>query len=294
MTNNSVSSSANKSSSKKKSGGKIFLRRFCAVIIIILIFWWFNNFTIKMNKVNVSSDKIKSSVRIAVISDLHATKVGISNKKIVNKIKKADPDMVMMLGDMYTSGSDSEIMQIPVNLTGEIIGEGYPVYLVTGEHDTDRSFVKAVTEVGAKVLNYDSTEIEINGNKIRIYGIDNVHYSSTFDLSNEFQLDDSYYNILLAHIPNYKKFAQFGADLTICADTHGGIIQMPFDKGPVYYSETRMFLPEIFHKEIPVYDKGLFKYEGGAMFVTSGIGSYPIAARINNRPEIAIIDVVAE
>ena len=292
----SVNSNQENTAEKKKRPTKSQLkfRRFCAVLIILLIVWWFNNYTLKTTVVTLKSDKIAAPVRIAVISDLHAAKHGIGNDTITRRICEAEPDMVMILGDMYTFGSDREVMQIPIDLAGDIIGEGYPVYLVTGEHDVDKAYVEAVAAVGAKVMNYESEIIEVNGNRLQIFGIDNVYYSDTFNLRSYFTPDESCYSILLAHIPNFEKLSQFGADLTICADTHGEIIQLPFNLGPVYYSEQSMWLPKLLNENTTVYDKGIFEYKDGAMFITSGIGNSPLPARFNNRPEIAVIDIIPE
>ena len=240
----------------------------------------------------ILSQKISSRVRIAVISDQHATKLGISNKTILKTIDRNEPDMVFILGDMYTSDSEWELIQKPVELAKDIVSQGYPIYCVTGEHDYDERYIEELKKVGAKVLNYDEEYVEINGSMFRIIGIDNVYYSSTFDLSNEYTIDIDSFNILLAHIPNYEKFADFGADLTICADTHGEMAQLPFGLGPLYCSEKDVWLPKLLHKELEIYDKGLFDYDGGKMFITSGIGVYPAPVRLNNRPEVAVIDLI--
>ena len=63
---------------------------------------------------------------------------------------------------------------------------------------------------------------------MRLYGITNVYYTDTFDLTNAFTLDQSVYNILLAHITNFEDFADFGMDLSICGDTHGGQVRLPY------------------------------------------------------------------
>lgn len=277
---------------KKNSKSKYRLRRVCFVIVLITFVWWFNNYTLKTTKISIESSKIKSPVRIAAISDLHASTHGISNKRIVKRIRKSEPDVVLILGDMYTSGSLWDEIQIAVDLTEEIVNEGYPVYFVTGEHDTSEKYIEKIAKAGANVMNYRSEIIDINGSRLKIMGIDNVYYSGTFDLNNEFTIDDNCFNILLAHIPNYEKFADFGADLTICGDTHGGMVQLPFDLGPVYSSEYGTIFPQITLKGTTVYDKGLFEYENGAMFITSGIGDAPIPIRFNNRPEVAVIDIV--
>ena len=260
-------------------------------VLVILVIWWFNNYTLRVTKEELVSGKVKEAVRIAVIGDQHATRYGISNKTVFSAIDDANPDVVFILGDMYTSGSEWELMHKPVDLARDIVSAGYPVYCVTGEHDYDERYVEELKKAGAKVLDYSEDTIEIKGSSFRIIGIDNVYYSPTFDLGNEYTLDDSSFNILLAHIPNYEKFADFGADLTLCADTHGEMAQLPFGSGPLYCSEQDVWLPRLLHKELDIYDKGFFDYDGGTMFITSGIGVYPVPVRFNNRPDAVIIDI---
>lgn len=278
---------------KRVSKARLRFRRFCAVMVILFLVWWFNNYTLKITRVDLVSDKITSPVRIAVISDCHFTKHGISRNTILDKVKKAEPDIVLMLGDMYTRNSPWDIIEISVELTQSVVDAGYPVYFITGDHDTDKKYIEAIAETGAKVMNYNSETVNVNGNNIQIFGIDNVYYSPTFDLKTVFTPDENCYSILMAHIPNYEKFADFGANLTVCADTHGGMIQLPFGFGPVVDSSTMEWFPEI-RGNSTVYDKGLFDYTDGTMFITSGIGVSPAPVRFNNRPEIAVIDIEPE
>lgn len=278
---------------KKKTARKYRTRRLCFILIVIIIIWWFNNFTLKITKTEIKSDKLVSPVRIVVISDLHASSHGISNKRIIGKIRRSKPDIVTVLGDMYTTGSSHDKVDIAVDLIQDIADENYPVYVVTGEHDLDHDYIKAVEETGAHVMNYKEEIVEMNGNKLQIMGIDNVYYSDTFDLTHEFTLRSDCFSILLAHIPDYDKLSAFKADLTLCADTHGEMIQLPFDLGPLYSSKYNSWLPQILLDE-KICDKGLFPYDGGNMFITSGIGVSPAPIRFNNRPEIAVIDLVPE
>ena len=258
MSEAKTTSQENSSGGKKKSSkGKFRRRRLTFVLLMILLIWWFNNYTLRITEVTIHSGKVKSGVRIAVISDLHATHHGISNRRIEKKIRKADPDIVMMIGDMYTSGSSWDRKQIPVDLAADLVDEGYPVYVVSGEHDYDDDYLSAISDTGAHVMNYKSETITINGNKLQIMGIDNVYYSATFDLSSEFTLMDDCFNILIAHIPNYDTIGEFGADLTLCADTHGGMVQLPFDLGPVYSSDYRRWFPQLTMGGETIYDKGL-------------------------------------
>lgn len=260
-------------------------------LLLIIVVWWFNNYALREHRVSLETTKVSSQMRLAVISDQHAAKYGISNKNIVKLIREAHPDLVFILGDMYTSGSDQELMDKPVALASEIVSAGYPVYAVTGEHDTDKSYISDLEKAGVKVMNYKDEIVNVKGNNVHIMGIDNVYYSPTFDLKNEFQVYNDSYNILLAHIPNYEKFEAFGADLTLCGDTHGEMARLPFGLGPIYLSETQTWIPKLLDPELEIYDKGFFDYNGGKMFITSGIGVYPYPVRFCNRPEVVIMDV---
>lgn len=281
------------SQNKKKTKSKYFFRRLFAVIAVIFLIWWYNNYTLKINDTSISSSKVSSNMRIAIISDLHATKYGISNSNIIGKVNKIKPDIVFVLGDMYTRKSKWNLIEIPINLMKSLVDDGYPVYFSGGDHDTSKKYFTELEKVGVHVMNYREETVNIKGNNLKIMGIDNAYYTSTFDVSNEFELDENCYNILMAHIPNYSKFANFGADLTLCADTHGGIIQFPFGIGAIYDALNEKWLPEITGNST-VYDKGWFEYKGGAMFITSGIGDYPVPARFNNRPEVVSINIISE
>ncbi len=267
-------------------------RRFMLFLAAASLIWWYSNFTVKIPQYTVVSPKINDNVKIAVMSDYHAALYGIDNAELMKKLNEINPDIVFMLGDMYSRNSTQELIEIPVRLAESVVSEGYPLYFVTGEHDTSQDYIEAVKASGAHVLDYKGETITVNGNSLQILGIDNVYYTDTFDLNNAFVPDPYAYTILMAHIPNYEKFAAFGADLTLCGDTHGGIIQLPFGMGPAYYEGE--WFPEITGEKSDVYDKGMFPYEGGNMFITSGIGSYPFPARFNNRPEIAVITLASE
>ena len=268
-------------------------RRFLTFMTVLTAVWYYNNYTLKTVNISDSSPKIVSPVRIAIISDTHSTGHGITNDDIMEEIRNAEPDMVFFLGDMYSRDSDWDTILIPIELTQTVVDEGYPVYFITGDHDTGERYKAAISATGAHLLDYKWEDIDIGSTRLHIMGIDNVYYSPTFDLSTEFALEEGAYNILLAHIPNYEKFAQFGADLTLCADTHGGMVQLPFGLGALYDPLNKSLLPEQTGSE-PVYDKGWFPYEDGKMFITAGIGAAPAPVRLNNRPEFVILDLLPQ
>ncbi len=276
----------------KKNKGKRGRRkngsfRYLVFSFLVLCIWIFSTFTICTNEIEISNKKIKDEITIVHISDLHGSVFGINNSSIINAIKRVEPDLVVVTGDMYTRGSNegrSTALSLMKN-----ISKNHTVYYVNGEHDNDESFFDELRKSDVRVLDYKYEDITVKETEIRLYGITNVYYSPTFDLNNEFTLDESRYNILLAHICNKEAFSDFGIDLSLCGDTHGGQVRLPF-LGGLY--GTNGWLPEVTDKEAFV--KGLYKYKNTDFFVSSGLGNYPIPLRFLNRPEIAVIKLVSE
>ncbi len=255
------------------------------IILICLFIWWFNTFTIKTTVTEIVSDKIKNEIKIVQISDLHGSTFGKDNNKLIRKIEKENPDFICVTGDMYTAG-DEKGKQVAKNLI-VTLAEKYDVYFVNGEHDSSEEFMNELKANNVKVLDYKKETIEIKDTKLNLYGITNQYYSPTFDLANEFEINKDEYNILLAHISNFSKFEQFGIDLSLCGDTHGGQVRLPFI-GAV--TNDGIWFPEINASDTDAkYTKGLYKENNSYLFITSGLGNYPIPIRLFNRPEIAVI-----
>ncbi len=260
------------------------------MIILALIagIWWYNNFTIKITYATVSDEKINQEITIVQLTDLHGMSFGKDNRRLIDKIKNINPDFIVITGDMYSAGSEKG-RDNAIRLMSEL-AKDFRVYFVNGEHDISESYFSELEEAGVVYLNYAYDDIYINDNSIRVYGITNSYYSGTFDLSNAFSLDESKYNILLAHIENFNAFSDFGIDLSICGDTHGGIIRLPFVGG---VNNRGVWFPEVSNTDA-LYVKGLYELDDSKLFVSSGLGNYPLPIRLFNRPEIAVIKLVSE
>jgi predicted MPP superfamily phosphohydrolase len=104
VKNNSVPIPENHKKPKNKSSRT---SKIAKLILILFIVWWFNNYTLKITKVEIKSDKIKNEVKIAVLSDQHASEniFAIKNSVLIKKIKKMNPDVVFVIGDMHSSNA---------------------------------------------------------------------------------------------------------------------------------------------------------------------------------------------
>ena len=261
---------------------------FFSAVLIILAVWYWNTYTLKTTSIDIASEKAAGEVTIVELTDLHGSSFGGGNRRLIRRINKAKPDIITVTGDMYTSG-DSSGRATALSLL-EALSEEYDVYYVNGEHDNSEGFFEELRAVGVNVLDYKSADMTVNGTEITLYGINNVYYTPTFDLHNEYELDESRFNILLAHIDNPQAFREFAPDLCICGDTHGGQIRLPFI-GAVNCSG--VWFPEISGGDT-VYTKGYYDLQQTKLFVSSGLGNFPFPVRFLNRPEIAVIHIVKE
>ena len=90
---------------------------------------------------------------------------------------------------------------------------------------------------------------------------------------------------MLSHKPEFFDiYAENDIDLVLSGHAHGGQFIIPFVGGLI--APGQGFLPEL--------DSGLFEKDGTRMIVSRGIGNSIIPLRINNRPEIILIELHSE
>ncbi len=269
---------------KKSKKNRRILKRFFAAVVLIALLWVFNNFTLKVSNTEVKDELINDEITIVQLTDLHGMSFGKNNSEIKRKIKKISPDIVAVTGDMFTYPGGDRVEETAFDLLSSLTKD-FKVYYVNGEHDDNEVFFKRLENAGVTVLNYKDEVLKIKNTEIHLYGIDNVYYSPTFDLKNAFKKDDKNFSVLLAHIPNFKKFSSFGIDLSLCGDTHGGMFRLPVI-GAVISQDG--FFPDLRGE----YTKGLYELDGSKMFISSGLGASPFPLRFFNRPEIAVIKLM--
>ena len=80
---------------------------------------------------------------------------------------------------------------------------------------------------------------------------------------------------------NLKEAEALGADLMLSGHFHGGTIRLPYLGG--------LMTPQLqfFTKEVT----GSFEHGGTAMIVNRGLGTHSVKIRLNDRPEISVIDI---
>ncbi len=264
---------------------KLHITKFLLALLVAAFVWWVNNYTISVDTAQIKSPLINDEITIVHLTDLHSATFGKDNKTLVTRVMAQTPDFIVVTGDMFTYESEKG-KQTAVQLL-KALAEKCPTYYVNGEHDDDESFFTLLRENGVNVINYEDDIITVKNTKLHLYGIDNVYFSPQFDLKNAFEPDEDTFSILLSHMPEVDRFQSLGAELVLSGDTHGGIFRLPF-VGAVYDGVT--VFPDLKGK----YVKGLYENDGQFVYVSGGLGNYPVPARFWNRPEIAVIKLQSE
>ncbi len=266
------------------------------VVLIVLILWiiWGNN-SIETNKINILDENIPESFngyKIAHISDLHNAQFGDNNKILLNKIKDAAPDIIVITGDLIDSRHTNIEVGIDFAANAQKIA---PVYYVNGNHESRLSVYEEIEnsliDAGVIILNDNLVEIKKNNETIRIAGISDPDFylsdnkkNATDSLLSHLRSFEPYdnFNILLTHRPEFfDVYVKNKYDLVLAGHAHGGQFRIPFIGG--IFSPGQGFFPK--------YDSGLYSKNDTSMIVSRGLGNSLFPFRFNNNPEIIIINL---
>jgi predicted MPP superfamily phosphohydrolase len=279
---------------------KRLMRRKLVIGFIVLIgavlFSYYQNNFIGVTNINLELERLPQEfegLKIVQVSDLHSKSFGENQYKLVDKIKRADPDLIFITGDMVDSKNYDE--QAGLTLIDELTGTA-PIYFVTGNHEfwsgEFSSLEKKLQERGVKILRGAVDTIERNGGKIDIIGVDDPSAMAREQyigegkvLSDELEealkeTDEQTIKLLLSHRPELlSTYAEHNIDLIFSGHAHGGQVRLPLIGGLV--APNQGFLPK--------YTSGKYIKEHSVMIVSRGLGNSIIPQRIFNRPEIVAV-----
>lgn len=277
-----------------------FVLSLTVIILTALIVWllWGNR-ALELNTYTVTSDEIPEEFhgfRIAHVSDVHNTEIGDDNKRLLSVLREAEPDIIAITGDLI----DSRNTDIETALRfAEGAAEIAPCYYVTGNHEARVAeydeLKKRLIELGVVVLDNKRVELEKNGEALTFIGVDDPDFTADylFDDSKSIieaqvqRLSDKEdrYTVLLSHRPElFDVYAESGADLILSGHAHGGQIRLPVVGG--IFAPHQGFFPE--------YDGGIYSDEGVKMIVSRGVGNSLFPLRVNNRPEVILIELCGD
>lgn len=264
----------------------LLLLGFLFISTIIWVVWGNNALTV--SEFDIESDMIPKSFdgfRIIQISDLHNAEFGEQNHDLLEKIRSAKPDIIVITGDLVDCRRTD--CDIAIRFAEEAVKIA-PTYYIPGNHESrieEYALLQSgLTDAGVQILEDDTCKITRNEDAIHLIGLIDPDFrlpeerketSSTLqDLT-----DPDSYNILLAHRPEgYPIYKDCGINLAFTGHAHGGQFRLPWIGG--LYAPGQGFLPE--------YDAGLYTYGNTNMIVSRGLGNSIFPFRFNNQPEIIV------
>lgn len=275
----------------------IFLLVTLTFIIACLMWRYTDNTSLQTTTYQISCDKIPSEFngfRIAQIADLHNTEFGEHNENLISLLKDTHPDIIVFTGDQLDARkTDHDLVLALMKQAVQIA----PCYLVSGNHEGSIPFYSQFeTDLrlqGITILKDEARQLERNGAVIDLIGLDDATVNKRYYQDGakvaleaslkELERDKDRYSILLAHRPEYfYVYERNGIDLALCGHVHGGQIRI-HDTGLV--GPAKEFFPE--------YDAGTYIIDEATMVVSRGLGNSIFPWRINNPPELVIIDLAA-
>lgn len=226
--------------------------------------------------------------RIAHVSDLHNDKMGRDNRKLLQMLREARPDIIAITGDLIDSHRTKP--EVALAFAEEALKIA-PCYYVPGNHESRipeyEAFREELSALGVTVLENRAAAFSKNDQQIIIAGVKDPAFDPSSDNAavmaaqlESLALDPSTFTLLLSHRPELlEAYAVGGADLVLSGHAHGGQVRLPLVGGVI--APNQGFFPE--------YDSGLYTRGSTSMIVSRGIGNSIAPPRINNRPEVILI-----
>lgn len=269
---------------------------------------------------SVSSLKVNNKIRIIQISDLHNCSYGKDNNKLVDRVKKLKPDLIIYTGDIADSNAQSNDRVI--SLCKELSGVA-PSYYIYGNNEVEKYYDVALNQdaldekfgfnhsnrepeklleitdeltkklevLGVKVLKNKYDTITIGATEVDIYGVLTSNPSAFWSYSGE-SFDEYMYSnashlkITAIHEPLLLEeySPDSWGDLVLAGHNHGGTVKIPMI-GPLYTHDGGLLPDRGGH-----YVYGRYEVQGRPLIISSGLENKNIF-RINNQPEIVIVDI---
>ena len=297
----------------------IFFTIVFVLLIIIFIISTLECNRYVLSTFNIDNKKNADKLKIVFITDFHNKYYKNRYDNIVDDIVSVNPDYIILGGDFINFSKIQSLRNVVdydnskyflqalvdkfkinknYNLKNILFGYGNHELRLLSRQDKEylkqsfNDFKDFLSKNNIIILDNESYKLT---DGISIYGSSlyegyygkfkgkNFSHITKEVLDKTFKrLNKNIYNIMLFHKPDYAEdFINYGYDLVLSGHNHGGLINVPF-LGPIISSDLVIF---------PKYAKGKFDYNKGNVIVSSGLGEHTIHLRINNPPEIIVINI---
>jgi uncharacterized protein len=221
------------------------------------------------------------ALRLALLTDLHAGPEDARRvRRIVKRTLDLRPDLVLFGGD-FVDGLDADPAKLAALAPLAALRARLGVFAVLGNHDSQQAgegdIQAAVERLGIRVL--DNEHVALPGGAVLV-GLGSFRAGKSDPHRAFAGIDPDAPAIVLVH--NFKSLEEPGVgrfDLALAGHTHGG-------QGCVPFTKVCPFLED----DMKPYSRGLYHWPaGGELYVSRGLGTSGVDARLGARPEIACV-----
>lgn len=291
----------------KKNKFRITVPILLVVELVLIVFFLYQNYHLVVTEYTFKSGKIADELdgyRIVQISDLHNQWFGKKQRKLLSMIEECKPDIIVVTGDAVDSNHTN--YEITLDFFEGAVGIA-PVYYITGNHEewlqgTEEysDYLNKVEQMGVNYIDGKTVEIdgfELSGmagmsvgKNVSNENLVNEEISNSVDTKdgsnktldkdnvddeNKESSGDKVLSVVLSHEPGY-----YDADLIFAGHIHGGQFIIP-GKGGLLSPDFSFF---------PEYYGDMYDLENAKLVVSRGLGNSIVPVRINNYPEIVVVE----
>lgn len=281
-----------------------FAQSFFFILLIIMALLGINIYKsencLQATNYALSSEQICERIRIVFLSDLHCRSFGKNNQNLYDLIIEEKPDFIALAGDLFSRTSSEEEISALCEFLSQLT-QVVHVFYSLGNHEMDyiqtygNSILNQLSTTGVTVLENQFIDIELHGQILRIGGTSELLYQHVEAKENDgvysFLLtfsDTNSFKLMLSHRPEGYYFGDasqiWNIDLILSGHTHGGLIRVPLIGG--LYAPIQGFFPDV--------DYGKYVFNNSTLLITSGLAGYEWLPRVNNLPEIAVVELVPQ
>lgn len=235
----------------------------------------------------ITTPKITAPVRFAVLSDLHSCVYGQGQRTLLAAVMAAEPDAVLMAGDMV----DDAMPEEPAWTAVESLAAEYPCFFVTGNHEwwtgEGERICRQMESLGVRVLRGEAVPLELNGQRLDLCGVDDPDSGALEREVKQAGADmaEETFAVLLAHRPEkIRLYLEESFDLVLSGHAHGGQWRLPGLVNGLYAPGQGFF---------PAYAGGCYRFGEVSLVVSRGLARESTRLpRLFNRPEVTLVDLL--
>lgn len=225
-------------------------------------------------------------IRIVQLTDIHCSPF-LSRRDVARAVAMANDakaHVAVVTGDMITTASDN-LRECLAELSRLRAGAG--VFGCLGNHEIYARATDFAEREGARLgirfLRGAAVRLRFGAADLNLAGVDYQRMSRPYLVGAERLMAPAAFNVLLSHNPDvFPVAASKGFDLTLAGHTHGG--QLTVEILDQHLSISRFFTPFVY---------GLYREGSRSIYVSRGIGTVGVPARIGAPPEISLVRLCA-